>query len=215
MNIFKRIGKGLQRIFRSPAGKVIAVAAAAYIGAPAVRSAVESMSNGGSISDAMSAFGGSAMDQMGKIGSGVSSMFGGGGEMQASTDGSGYGFSEDPAKKPLYGPQQSLVAGEKEAAKSLPGWFKGGPGLMDKTLSFLSTPGGGAVASAALKLAAGAMTPNDVAMRINAEDQWKKEEEARRLRNTGVGGVNINIPITSPHARLPVPPSAVKVPGSA
>ena len=81
-----------------------------------------------------------------------------------------------------------------------------GGGIIDRAMNFLNTPLGSTVVSGALKLAGGAMTPNETAMRLNAEEQVRQDNLNRVRANTNVAGLNFDkIPANSPRAALRKP----------
>jgi hypothetical protein len=164
MSFFSGIGRALKKVWKSPIGKVIVLAAGAYVAVPAVSKAFEAYGSTGSFGSAIAGAGEGAWGAIKGAGSAVGDVFTGGGGGAPVADAVGQnGMTSAPI---IENGQQVRAPIYDGSGPKAPGG-NGGGGIMSGVMNFLGSPGG----AAALKLVGGALSPNETAMRINAEDK--------------------------------------------
>jgi hypothetical protein len=154
---------------------------------------------------AASAASGMAAGEGAMVGPGLSSVA----DLTGGVAATGVGAAAPAAAAPAGGSWGLVDSGALGAAAPA----ASGGSIVDRALSFLNTPLGNTVVSGALKLAGGALTPNETAMRLNAEEKVRQDNLNRIRQNTNVAGLNFDkIPANSPRAALRKPGIMVSVP---
>jgi hypothetical protein len=186
------IGRAVKRVVKSPLGKIAIGVGALYFGLPAFQNMV------GSFGSAVSGGVGSLM-QAGK------GLIGG-------LMGTAAPAAADIAAMGNVGMGAATNAAAAGSGGGLIGSVMGGVKALG---DWVATPGGGALT----KMAIGLLTPNETAMRINAQDQWQKEAVARANANQNVGAIRLPGVYAAPQemTKLPTPAGqpvvASKMPG--
>jgi hypothetical protein len=108
----------------------------------------------------------------------------------------------------------SLPAGSApQALQPLAGFEQAAPSFLDQLVNYggrafdyLKDPKNALVSSSLIKLAGGALSPNETAMRLEAEERARQDELARRRANQAVGGIPLSYAgqFTQPGQRPPL-----------